>query len=243
MKSLLIILSSIIAFNVATAEVKNKNRNLKKDFETLGDNQEVAERVKNLDTNQKVRIVQNRLVDRNNRIEVDLNYSFVGGGDSYVKTQNGGAAIEYHINPNWSLGVQHQKSYNSLSTEASTIYDRVQACQNAGPGCTEKFPALDYPIQSTMATVSYYPIYGKLNLFDAAVAHFDIYTLLGYGQIKLLSGTTNITALGLGAGVWLSPRFTTRLEVRYQRYQDLLQSDRRQQSQLQALASLGILIW
>ncbi len=242
MKTLLIILATAFAFSSAMAQTKGK-RNLKKDFETLGDNQEVVERVKNLDTNQKVRIVQNRLVDRNNRVELGLNFAYVGGGDSYVKTQNGGAALEYHINPNWSLGVQHQKSYNSLTSEGTSIYDRVQACQNAGPGCTEKFPAIDYPLESTLATISYYPIYGKLNLFDASVAHFDVYTTIGYGQIKLLSGSTNLTSLGVGTGIWLNSRFTTRLEARYQRYQDLLLTDKRQQSQLMALASIGILIW
>ncbi|MEK6772916.1 MAG: outer membrane beta-barrel domain-containing protein [Bdellovibrionota bacterium] len=244
MKHLLTLtLTLICAINLAQAQVAAKSRNLKKDFDTLGDNQEVVERVRNLDTQQKVRIVQNRLVDRNNRVEVGMNYSYLGSGDSYVKTQNGGAMLEYHINPHWSVGAQHQKSFNSLTSEATAVYDRVQSCQAAGPGCTEKFPALDYPVQSTIATISYYPIYGKLNLFDAAVAHFDLYTSLGYGQIQLLSGTTNLTTAALGVGTWLSSRVTTRLEVRYHRYQDLLLTDKRQQSQVLAQASLGILIW
>lgn len=239
----LLTLSFLASSAAFAADAKKSNRNLKKDFETLGDNQDVVERIKNLDTQQKVRIVQNRIVDRNNRVELGLNYSFLSGGDSYVKTQNGGVSLEYHFNPRWTVGVQYQKSYNTLTSEASNIYDRVQSCQQAGPGCTEKFPAIDYPTQSTMATISYYPIYGKLNLFDAKVAHFDIYVTAGYGRISLLSGSSNLYSGGIGAGFWFSSRLTTRIEARYQRYQDLLLTDKREQGQVQALASIGMLIW
>lgn len=241
------LLTAVLAFscfvNFAQAEAKKSTRNLKNDFETLGDNQDVVERVKNLDTQQKVRIVQNRLVDRNNRIELSVNGSLLNGGDSYVKTKNAGASLDYHINPRWSVGVQYQKSYNDLTSEAKSIYDRVKTCQSEGPGCNERFPALDYPTQATLATINYYPIYGKLNLFDSSIAHFDVYTMLGYGSINLLSGTSSLMTVGLGTGIWLNSRFTARLEGRYLRYQDLLLTDKRQQSQFQALASLGMLIW
>lgn len=232
--------SSRTSSNVST---QSPRKDLKKEFATLGDSQEVVERIKNLDNDQKVRVVQNRMVDRNNRLEMDLNYAYSGGGDSYVKTQNLGAKAEYHINPRWSLGVEYQRAYNALTPEGESQFDKALAAQKIDPASTDRFPAVDYPLNSQLATISYYPIYGKLNLFDSGIAQFDIYAQLGYGRISLYSGSTSLASAGIGAGIWLSQRVTTRIEVRYQKYKDLLKTDDRDQSNLQALASLGVLLW
>lgn len=221
----------------------NSKKDLKNDFANLGDSQEVMERVKNLDHQQKVRVVQNRYVDRNHRLELGINYAYNGGGDSYVKTQNLGGILEYHFNPRWSIGLEYQKSYNSLTPEGENQFDKALAAQKIDPASSERFPAVDYPLYSNLVTISYYPIYGKLNLFDSGIAQFDVYTQLGYGNISLYSGNSDLLSLGLGAGIWVSQRITTRLEVRYQKYQDLIQTDDRDQSNLQALASLGVLLW
>lgn len=221
----------------------SSRKDLKKEFATLGDSQEVVERIKNLDNDQKVRVVQNRLVDRNNRLEMGLNYAYSGGGDSYVKTQNLGVKMDYHINPRWSLGLEYQKSYNSLTSEGENRLDRALAAQKIDPASTERFPAVDYPLNSQLATISFYPLYGKLNLFDSGIAQFDVYAQIGYGSMTLNSGSTSLASAGLGTGIWLSQRVTTRLEVRYQKYKDLLKTDNREQSNVQALASLGVLIW
>lgn len=221
-------------------------KDLKSDFSTLGDNSAVVERVKNMDTHQKVRVVQNRLVDRNNRIELAGSYSYNGGGDAYVKTQDVGATLEYHINPRWSLGLQYHKSYNSLSAEGQNILSQAQSDQqlNPGGGSQVKYPAVDHPLNSQLATVSFYPIYGKMNIFDLGISQFDVYLQLGAGQINLYrGGSSNLYSVGAGSGFWLTQRVTTRLEVRYQQYQDLIFSEKRSQSNLQAVAGLGILVW
>src|SRR4051812_23700220 len=68
------------------AQAQQTKKNLKDDFQTLGDNPEVVERVKNLDNQQKVRVVQNRTVSRTNRIELAADFSSLSGADSYVQT-------------------------------------------------------------------------------------------------------------------------------------------------------------
>lgn len=254
-----LILSSSIAFALLTPitslaqgskKVQNpakaqepQKKDLKSEFSTLGDNSDVVERVKNMDTNQKVRVVQNRLVDRNNRVELAGNYAYSGGGDAYVQTQNVGARLEYHINPRWSLGVQYQKSYNTLTPEGENRLSDALADQKKDPGSTKKYPAVDYPLETQLATISYYPIYGKMNLFDTGIAQFDMYLQLGYGKMNLFSGSSDVMSIGLGSGVWLTQRLTTRLEARYQQYEDLLKTERRKQNNLQVVASLGILVW
>lgn len=221
----------------------DSDSSLKKEFQTLGDNKDVIERVKKMDSQQKVRIVQNRLVNRNNRIELAADFGALFGADSYVKTSNLGAQLQYHLNPNWSFGVEYHKSYNDLSAEGKRMYDRSYACQQNGSGCQERFPGVDFPLETKMATISFYPIYGKLNLFDSSIAQFDIYTLLGYGQKTLNSGDTDVFAAGLGVGVWLNNYITSRLEFRYENYKDLLDIQPRSQNAFTAIASVGVLVW
>lgn len=228
-----------------TTAASSAKKDLRSEFSTLGDNNDVVERVKNMDSNQKVRVVQNRIVDRNHRIELAGNYAFTGGGDAYVKTQNLGAILEYHINPRWSLGLQYLKAYNALSSEGERILANAKTDQAIDKGSQARYPGVDYPLDSQLATVSFYPINGKMNLFDLGISQFDIYLQLGYGKINLYEGnaSSDLLSVGVGSGFWLSQRFTSRLEVRYQQYEDLLLSDKRKQNTLQALASIGILVW
>lgn len=230
----------LLLSSVSFAQTQKKS--LKNQFESLGDNQIIAERVKNLDSQQKVRVVQNRIVDRNLRLELGLGYGFVGGGDSYVNTQDLNGLAEFHLTPRWSLGVRHQKSYNKLTAEGRNQYDKALTAQKQDVGSNQTFVGLDYPLEATYATLSFYPIYGKLNLFDLSVAHFDVYAIAGYGRMKLSSGESNATTGGGGVGVWLSQRFSTRFELRYQSFKDLIGTENRNQSSFEGMASIGFLL-
>lgn len=236
-------LSKLTIFSLFLSLAAHAEKDLKDEFQTLGDNKAVTERVRSLDNQQKIRIVQNRHVDRNNRLEFALNYAYLSGGDSYVQTQNVGGMLQYHISPRWSLGAEMSKSYNDLNSEGSRRYNGALAAQQKDAASPERFPAIDFPTETKMATVSFYPIYGKLNLFDVSVAQFDIYALLGYGKKTLNSGDSDVIAAALGAGLWFSSRLTSRLEIRYENYKDMLLTDKRDQSSLSALASIGIMIW
>ncbi|MES3037588.1 MAG: outer membrane beta-barrel domain-containing protein [Bdellovibrionota bacterium] len=240
MKSLMLLpILMILSLQAYAAEKKD----LKKDFESLGDNPKVVERVRNLENQQRVRVVQNRLVDRNNRLELAVSYGGLSGGDSYVKTSNLGGMLQYHINPRWSAGVEYDKAYNALTGEGKRQYDQAAAAQASDPNSSQRFPGIDFPLETKMATVSFYPIYGKLNIFDSSIAQFDLYTLLGYGQKTLNSGDTDVFAAGIGSGVWLNRFLTARIEVRYEKYRDLLETENREQNVFSARASMGMLIW
>ena len=71
-----------------------------------------------------------------------------------------------------------------------------------------------------LGVLNWYPIYGKVNLFDLTVAHFDVYILGGAGQINLSSGTAPLYSAGGGMGIWWNQHLTTRLEARWQGYRD-----------------------
>lgn len=249
MRTLIISLLIVSVANTAWAAPKKKARvsessvsssqSMKKDFETLGDNQVFADRVKNMNADRKVRIVQNRIVDLNNRLELSIGYGVNGsGGDNYVTTTNLGGQLDWHFSPRWAIGLRYEKFYNELSKEAEAQFDRAL---NDSTG-TQIFPSVDVPLSSTIATATFAPIYGKLNLFDLSIAHFDVYTVVGAGQIELKSGKTEIYTGGLGMSIWLSQHFSTRLEARYESYTDLLQSEERSQSATKVMATIGLLL-
>ena len=81
-------------------------------------------------------------------------------------------------------------------------------------------PGVDYAKDTWLAVANWYPIYGKMNLFDSTVSQFDIYFLGGAGQVNLSSGTAPTYTAGAGVGVWFTQHLATRLEARWQGYQD-----------------------
>ncbi len=236
-----------------TSSIKTNSSNsdrtdsLKKEFNTLGDNQVFVERVQNMDNDRKVRIVQNRLVDMNNRVEIGGNFAFIGGGDSYIDSTNYGALLDYHINSKFSFGLRYQKFSNSLTPEAKSMMQRAADAQAIDPASTVPFPRIDSPQDAGIVTFSYYPIYGKLNLFDMGVAHFDVYTIAGYGKMRLKDtlgnqSTTDVLTAGGGLAAWLSQHFAMRFEARYVTYNDLITTENRRENTVQGMLSIGVLL-
>jgi outer membrane immunogenic protein len=208
---------------------------------SLGGNDALIKKAQSLDPDNKVRIVQNRSVDRNWRLELGINYGINSGGDPYVSTQNLGGSLDLHVNPSWSIGVRHMNHYNKLTPEGQRIYD--DAKENQATDGRYAINAIDYPLESTMGVVSFYPLYGKLNMFDMGVAQFDLYMLAGAGEVKLeSSGSVPSWTAGGGVGLWLSKHFTSRLEVRYQNYQDEIYSGKRDMDIVVSTFSIGFLL-
>jgi len=52
-----------------------------------------------------VRVVQNRLVNRDMRLELGVNYGSFAGGDPYLNTDQLGGSVDLHINPMFSVGL------------------------------------------------------------------------------------------------------------------------------------------
>ena len=189
------------------------------DIDTLGGNKALMDMATSLDPDNRTRIVQQRIVDRHNRFELGLNYGLVTGGDPYLQTQGLGASLDYHLTPRWSLGARYTSYGNQLSSEGQRVFDDARSRYAAG-GSSYVIPDIDYPLQSAIATVNWYPIYGKINLMDWGISQFDIYMLGGGGQIQLSSGWTNMYTAGVGMGFWMTKHWAMRTEFRYQNYQD-----------------------
>ncbi len=191
-----------------------------KDLDSLADDQALVERARAMDPKNHVQIVQKRAVDRNLRLELGGNFGYVSGGDSYLSSQNLGAYLDFHLTPHWSLGFRYNNFINQLTSEGAAVYQQARIQQNSH-GSGIQVPGVDSPENTELATVSWYPIYGKMNFFNSWVPHFDVYALAGFGKTQTQTGNNSDTfAGGLGFALWLSQHFSSRLEVRYQSYED-----------------------
>lgn len=199
-----------------------KAASVSQDMDSLGANQELLMKARAMDPGNRVRVVQNRKVDRNWRFELGLNYGMVAGGDSYLNTNNLGGQIEMHVNPRWSVGARYYNSSNTFTSEGRRVYNEA-AARSANKQEYTIFDS-DYVKSTTFGTISFYPIYGKMNLFDWAITQFDMYLMAGYGQVQLGSGSSPTWTAGTGFGIWLTSWMASRLEVRYQNYHDKISS-------------------
>ena len=189
------------------------------DFDSLGGNSILLERARALEPEKNVSIVQSRTVARRHRLELAPEISSVFGGETYSQTKSIGLNAHYHFTPRISVGIKYSYAFNSLTDEGEALYDAAYKDFKANPNNpTVPFPELDYVKDEMLALVSWYPIYGKINLLDRSVVHFDIYALGGAGQMQLRSGPTPTYTAGGGIGFWISQSFSTRLEMRYQTY-------------------------
>lgn len=228
----LVILSCLLWQNSAQAA----DTIMASDIDSLGGNQELMEMAKNIKSETRSRIVQDRLVTRTNRVEFGLSYGGVMGGDAYLKTQSAGFQMDYHITPRWSIGARYYDFGNNLTAEGQRIFE--QARSNYKSGATGYAVDIDYPISAAMAVLNWYPIYGKTSFLDLGVSQFDLYLLAGGGTITLSSGETSLYTVGLGVGSWITKHLSARAELRYQGYNDQPVTGSRQLDT--AAASLGL---
>lgn len=201
------------ASNAAPQAAQANSGGLLKDFDTLGGNDVLLDKARALNPEATISIVQDRIVSRRKRLEIAPELASVLGGDAYNSTTMYGINAHYHINPRWSVGAKYAYDTNKLRKEGQYLIDDTSV---TGTGV---IPQIDYPKSELMALVNWYPIYGKMNLYDLGVAHFDIYAIGGAGQIQLNSGSTTTYTAGGGLGLWWSQHLTTRAELRYQTYE------------------------
>jgi outer membrane beta-barrel protein len=212
--SALVSVSQAFAADVAPTKAPAKNSGLLKDFDTLGGNDVLLDKARELNPDQRISIVQDRIVQRRNRLEIAPEFASVLGGDAYNHTDGFALNAYYHITPHWALGAKYEYDANSVRPEGQNLID--QALKESDRNL---IPDIDYPKGQALALVDYFPIYGKMNFFDVGVVHFDVYAVAGGGQVFLRSGNTATYTGGGGIGFWFSQHLSTRMELRYQTYQ------------------------
>jgi outer membrane beta-barrel protein len=244
-------LSTLLLVSLSTAAASKTSRKIRavapapqskqidfsKDVDGLGGNDALMEMAEKLNPETKSRIVQDRIVDRHTRLEVGLSYGGAMGGTTYLQTQNVGASLDFHITPRWSIGGRYYAYQNKLTPEGQRAKD--QALADYASGNRASIVDIDSPINAQIAVVNWYPIYGKINFFDSAIAQFDVYLLAGGGQIELESGDSALMTAGAGFGLWMTKHLSARAEIRYQSYKDQIVTGSRDIASATATVGLG----
>lgn len=189
------------------------------EFDTLGGNRMLMERAQALDPDSRVKVVQNRAVDRRLRFELAPEVSGVLGGDTYSRTRSVGFNAYFHISPRWALGAKYNYSFNKLTPEGLALVEEAERDFRLRPESPSiGYPDVDYQKSEMLGLVNWYPLYGKFSILDRSVIHFDFYALAGGGRVQLRSGGATELTAGGGLGLWLTRSFSTRLEARYASY-------------------------
>lgn len=163
----------------------------------------------------------------------------VEGGNPFLNSSAVGGIAELHISPKFSLGVRYANFDNKLNSEAENRYEIAEK----NPYTKDSIvPEIDSPFNSTHGVLSWYPIYGKMNMLDLGISQFDIYLLGGYGQVNLKSGSSTSWTVGGGIGVWLSQHLSSRFEVRQMSYQDQVTTGSRNMDMTFVSLAIGVLL-
>jgi len=169
-------------------------------------------------------------------------------GDSYLNTQTLSGNVDLHVTPQFSLGFRYAKAFNQLTAQGRNRFEQARIDNTMTGNFTR--PQISYPDDQMMGVMNWYMTYGKVNLFDWRVVQFDIYSLAGYGQIRVatdfngqtLSNWTNTWTAGGGIGFWISQHVTSRFELRYQGYSDQQYTGSRDLNLVVGTFGLGVLL-
>lgn len=206
---------ALIAVSLFLSPLAMASEDLLKDFDSLGGNKVLMDRAKSIRPDAEVTAVQERTINRFKRHEFSPEAGMVMMGNRTMNSYTMGLNYQYHINPNWSVGAQYSYFSNKLTRDGENLINGLIDSDNEDLAL---IPAIDFPKQSMMANLSWYPIYGKINLRNLGITHFDVYLSGNYGQIDLKSGKSDIYGLGSGFAFWFSQHLTSRIDFRYQRY-------------------------
>lgn len=209
---------------------------------TLGNQSQIMQKARPSIPANTYRVVQKRVIERDFRSELGISVGTVAsGGDSYYETSNLGLQYDFHLSSRWSMGLRYQMNFNKLTPEGKRIYDRAEAMAQAN-NTNYVVPDLDQPLSTALATVSFYPLYGKVSWFESTVSYFDFYVMAGGGQIQLKNGASPLMTGGLGMGMWWNQYLTSRFEARYQTYEDQIFTGKRRIEGAVATFTMGLLL-
>ena len=196
---------------VAEADILDK-------IQSLGGNDVLYEKARILTPEKNITIVHKRLINRSFKNELNFEANNIVGGDVFLQTILFGLNYQFHISPYWSVGIKGYIAFNDLSSEGNDFVNHAINLRYNFNQLKPLVPDIDYMRYSSYLISNWYPIYGKLNLYDIGIGHYDIYILSGIGRVWLRRGGAIGFIAGGGFAFWISDNISTRIEVKYETY-------------------------
>lgn len=209
---------ALFFINTAALASEKKTNSLLNDLSTLGDNQFLKPYIKSTSTSSEISVVQNRFYSRFNRQELLTGIGYSTSGPAYFKTTATSMFYKFYVSPKWSVGVNYSYFTNSLSSAGIQVIKNGEAKLKNDPDFAF-IPDMDYPKFSYAATASWYPSYGKLNLFNT-IMYFDLFVTSGLGKIILKHKPSSLLFLSFGSSLWLTKKWIARFEMQNKLYKE-----------------------
>lgn len=213
-----VLLFFCVSLGVSPWALAAEKNTLLNDLNTLGENQFLAPYIQKTSTSSEVTVVQNRFYSRSKKHEIFTGLSYVTSGPAYFNTKAISMLYKVHINSQLSVGIDYAHFANTLSPAGVEVIKDGQFKLKNDPDFAF-IPDLDFPKFSYMATASWYPSYGKLNLFNK-IMYFDLFLTSGVGQIFLKNKPSALFSFSLGSSFWITKKWTTRMELQSKLYKE-----------------------
>lgn len=152
-------------------------------------------------------VIQNKLYTKENRIELTPLFGLYQRVD-FQDTRTLGLSAAYHFSDMWGAELMGYKMF----TNDSHILRTFKETRNA----TVEFNAERY---YAGASALFTPVYGKFSFLGKKISHFDLYLSAGGGVVMTTAMRPAVSA-GLGQKFWVSPKWNFRVEYRWMRYND-----------------------
>lgn len=152
-------------------------------------------------------VVQNKLYTKAGRFELSALFGIYQRVD-FQDSKTLGGSLAYHLNDMWGFEFM---AYSMLN-EDSRVVEKFKATRGATIEFNEEKNYLG-------GHVMFSPIYGKFSFLGKKISHFDLYISPGFGVTKTTAYRPTPT-IALGQKFWISNSFNVRLEYRFFRYTD-----------------------
>lgn len=172
--------------------------------------------LKGTSTKKPVSVLQNRFYLKSKRPELGVLLGTVTN-EAYTDTKIHGLRFGMFMNE-W-VGLELQ----NITTTVRDSADRKALNKKIYRDRTEdKLVTADAevnPIQSMQDFVAIgAPLYGKINILDAALVYVDIYGSIGISRVTTQQGVKNALAIGAGQRFYFGDRYSLRLDFRNRSY-------------------------
>lgn len=150
----------------------------------------------------RIKSIQPKGFLKRHRFELTPIFSF-NVNDAFYQRIGGGASAAYHLADNLAFELQGVY-YQQIQTDMVGFFQRANTA----------LPKVSQLRFTTLASLQWSPIYGKLSLITDDIVFFDAYLLGGFGLAYTETGSKMASNLGIGLRYFLTSWLEIKLEVR-----------------------------
>jgi outer membrane beta-barrel protein len=170
--------------------------------------EKIKERYWNKGDENELRVVQNRIFTKDQKIQVSL-FGGTISTDPFLKVYSAGGSIGYNFTEYWGINALGWKFFVSDSSAAGAFR------QQTGKTTNTNFPQGFFGLEGEFS-----PVYGKLSLLGKAIVYYDLHLMFGGGYTTMESGTYLTPLIGIGQQFYIAKQLALRLDYRITYYNE-----------------------